>query len=216
MPRFARVLLIFVALMLIGGAVLSWWLGSLLLQPAPTSMPEPPARLGAEPVEFETLDGRTIRAWWMPRDDARAAIVLAHGRGGSRLAMVSRAEVLAAEGYATLALDLQGHGESPGERITLGLLESEDLRAAVAFAAERTPGRPVGLIGVSLGGVGALVADPPLEIDAAVLESVYATVPLAVGARTRQALGPLGRVAAWALLAQVPARLGASLSLIHI
>ncbi len=195
----------------VSAAGLSWAVGGLLLRPSPRALPDPPADLAAEAVELATADARTVAAWWMPEDEARGVIVLAHGKGGSRLAMIERARSLREAGYATLALDLQGHGESPGERITLGLLESEDLRAAVAFVKKRLPGAPVGLIGVSLGGVAALVADPPLEIDALVLESVYATVPQAIGARTDEALGPLGSLAARALLLQIPLRLDASL-----
>lgn len=47
--------------------------------------------------------------------------------------MLDRARFLSAAGFAVLLFDFQAHGESPGEHITFGYLESRDAQAAVEF-----------------------------------------------------------------------------------
>jgi len=104
-------------------------------------------------------------------------------------------------------IDLSAHGESTGEQITLGLKEQFDVEAAVVYAREQHPDAPVALIGISLGGAAALLAST-LEIDALVLESVFPDVRTAVCNRCCDALGPLGMIPGWLLLAQLEPRLG--------
>jgi dienelactone hydrolase len=54
--------------------------------------------------------------------------------------------------------------------ITFGWKESRDVLAAVSFLHHVDPTARVGIIGSSLGGVAALLATPPLKVDALVLE----------------------------------------------
>jgi fermentation-respiration switch protein FrsA (DUF1100 family) len=96
-----------------------------------------------------------------------------------------------------LLFDFQAHGESTGERISFGRREALDARAAVAFVRERAPGERVGALGTSLGGAATLLGPGPLEVDALVLESVYAEIGLAISNRLQVVAGPtLGAVAA--------------------
>ncbi len=121
--------------------------------------------------------------------------------------MLDRARMLYGEGYSIVMIDLQGHGESSGDQITIGHLEKHDARAAVEFARLQHPDEPIGVIGVSLGGASALLASP-LEIDALVIESVYPDIESAINNRVAARLGPLSGVPAWLLLMQLEPRLG--------
>jgi pimeloyl-ACP methyl ester carboxylesterase len=76
--------------------------------------------------------------------------------------------LLHAHGFAVLLFDFQAHGESPGRRITFGHLEAMDAAAALDFLEQRLPRERVGAIGASLGGAAAVLADPPLRVDALV------------------------------------------------
>ncbi|MEZ6062989.1 MAG: alpha/beta hydrolase [Planctomycetaceae bacterium] len=145
----------------------------------------------------------------MQTDDAKGVVVLVHGIRGSRRAMVRRAELLRANGYCSVLIDLQGHGESSGDQITVGHLERHDVRAAVEYARREHPGQPIGVIGVSLGGASALLASP-LGIDAIVLESVYSDIDRAINNRVAASLGPLAWLPAQLLLIQLKPRLGVS------
>jgi fermentation-respiration switch protein FrsA (DUF1100 family) len=124
--------------------------------------------------------------------------------------MLERARFLHSAGYSVLLIDLQATGESAGHNITFGWLESRDVIAAVEFIRREEPGRPIAIIGSSLGGAAALLATPPLQVDALVLEAVYPTIERATENRLAMRLGPLGTVASSVLLAQLRARLGVS------
>jgi uncharacterized protein len=112
-----------------------------------------------------------------------------HGVRGNRLAMVQRARMLQAVGFAVLLFDFQAHGESTGARITFGYREGMDAAAAVAFMRQRLPTERVGVIGSSLGGAAALLGPAPLPVEALVLESVYPDIGSAIANRMRVVLG---------------------------
>ncbi len=209
--RLRRLLLVVGVLalaLLIGLPILA---GQLLTAPRPRQIGPPGASLAAEPVAFESGSGSRIRGWLLEgKDPEKATVVLAHGNGGDRRAMLSRARFLRAAGYTSLVFDFQAHGESPGEAITLGYRESFDVRAAVAFVRERRPGRKVCVLGQSLGGAACLIGDDPIDADALILESVYPTLREAIANRMEQRLGLLGRFGAPLLTLQGRFRLGVS------
>jgi fermentation-respiration switch protein FrsA (DUF1100 family) len=111
-------------------------------------------------------------------------------------------------GYATLLIDFQATGESVGDAITFGWRERFDVLAAVQFLNARMPGRPVAVVAVSLGGAATLLATPPLDVQAAVLEAVYPSVDRALLNRLRMRIGPFGPAVVPVLLAQLGPRLG--------
>lgn len=95
---------------------------------------------------------------WLPGDPARAIVVVVHGihEHSARYAHVGAR--LAAAGFAVYAADHRGHGRSDGQRgnIERMALILADLRSFVHFAAARHPGKPVFMVGHSLGGLIAL------------------------------------------------------------
>ncbi len=194
--------------LLIGLPILA---GQLLTAPKPRQIGPPAQSLHAEQVAFESGSGSRIRGWLLKgQDPKKATVVLAHGKGGDRRAMLSRARFLRAAGYTSLVFDFQAHGESPGEAITLGYQESFDVRAAVAFMRERRPGRKVCVLGQSLGGAACLIGDDPIDADALILESVYPTLREAIATRMELQLGWLGRLGVPLLTWQGRFRLGVS------
>ncbi|HTU68048.1 MAG TPA: alpha/beta fold hydrolase [Steroidobacteraceae bacterium] len=150
-------------------------------------------------------DGHAVAASWRDLGAATPAVLLVHGMGGDRRSTLPRARVLVDAGFSVLMIDLQAHGETPGERITLGWRESADVRAAVRWLRARTPGRRVGLVGVSLGGAAALIGGDPggagrIDVDALVLEAVHPRLRQAIRNRVGPVLTPL-------LMAQIGPRL---------
>lgn len=130
-----------------------------------------------------------------------------HGKDANRLAMMRRAEKFSSLGYSALVFDFQAHGESEGDRVTLGLLESMDATAAVRFAKTLSPGRPVITLGASLGGAAFLLARPKIESDLLIVESVYPDIKKAVENRLN-ALVPYSGFLAPLLTMQLEIRLG--------
>jgi esterase/lipase len=166
--------------------------GCVFARPARAVIGSAPASLDAQNVEFQSHSGSLIHGWLAMGRPGAGAVLLLHGMGGNRKAMLSRARFLHREGFTVLAPDFQAHGESPGKHITFGELESFDAHAALAFLREHTPGERIGVIGVSMGGAASLVGPSPLDVDALVLESVYPTFKDAVSDRLHVWLGPLG------------------------
>ena len=186
----------------------SWYVGSESEAPAPRHIGAPPADLPVEAVTIASASGSRLAGWFIPGEPHHGAILLLHGIRANRLEMLGRARLFHGLGFAVLLFDFQAHGESPGDHMTFGWLESRDARAAFDFLRRKAPGERIGIDGLSLGGASALLADPPLEADAMVLEAVFASFDTAVGNRMVVWLGPLGRYLVPLLTWQVEPRLG--------
>jgi fermentation-respiration switch protein FrsA (DUF1100 family) len=186
-----------------------WVYAGLLVAPVPRVIGAPPSTLpGAIRAEFESESGSRIVGWFAKPQSPMGTVVLAHSVRSDRRAMASRASFLLAAGYSVLLYDSQAHGESHGSAITFGHLESLDATAAVAFARAQNPAAPVAFLGVSQGGAAALLARPPLDVSAMVLEAVYPTIRQATENRITMRLGPLGQYFAPLFLLQLSPRLG--------
>jgi fermentation-respiration switch protein FrsA (DUF1100 family) len=202
-----RGLLVTLIIVGIGGAA-TWIAGSEASAPAPVRIGAPPSDLPVEAVTIPSGSGSRLAGWFIPGEPHDGAILLMHGVRANRLEMVDRARFFHGLGFAVLLFDFQAHGESPGQSITFGYLEARDARAAFDFLRRKAPGERIGVDGLSLGGASAVLADPPLEADAMVLEAVYGSFDAAVGNRLAVRLGPLGRYLTPLLTWQVEPRLG--------
>ena len=207
--RTIRRCVIGVLCLLVVGVFTSWVVAGWLIAPRPRVIGDPPADLPAISVSLVSDSGNTLAGWHIPSKTTKGVVVLLHPFRGSRLSMLARAQLLHAEGYSIVMIDLQAHGESTGDQITGGFLEKHDVRAAVEFARLKHPDEPIGIVGMSLGGASAVLASP-LGIEALVLESVYASIDDAVHNRVAVRLGPFSAIPAELLLAQIEPRLGVS------
>jgi len=186
--------------------------GWLLAHPVQTRIGDPPADLNAQAVTFASDSGANVHGWWCPMQNSRGAVLLLPGIRANRLSMVDRARFLRRAGYSVLLIDFQGTGETKGEHITFGWKESRDVLAAINFLRQTDPTDHIAIIGSSLGAVAALLATPPLKIDALILEAVYPTIEIATRNRMENYLGGVGRILTPFLLNQLHWRLGISAS----
>lgn len=167
----------------------TWLAGTILSAPANQAVGNLPTDLTGRSVEFPSASGATIHGWFIPGKQGAGAIILMHGVRANRLSMLDRARFLAHAGYSVLLFDFQAHGESKGTHITFGYLESMDAQAAVRFLRSLAPSEKIGVIGVSQGGAAALLASPPLDANAMVLEMVYPTINQAISDRLAMRFG---------------------------
>jgi alpha-beta hydrolase superfamily lysophospholipase len=112
-------------------------------------------------VTIRTDDGLTLAATvYEPPTRPAPAIIYVHQLQKTRREWEQLASQLAAEGIGGLAIDLRGHGESPGSpQDYAGMVQ--DVRAARRFLSSRPEGAPsrVAIAGASIGAtLGALVA----------------------------------------------------------
>jgi Hydrolases of the alpha/beta superfamily len=194
-----------VLICLLAGAAGSWWLGAELIGPVnhPVHLP---ADLQAKHLAIAARN-HDIAATWVDSGAGTPAVLLLHSIRADRSAMVTRTRLLTASGFSVLLIDMQAHGETPGETITLGLRESGDARASLQWLRDLRPSRRVGVVGCSLGGAAVLLGPQPAGYDAVVLEAVYPRVYRAIENRVRIRLGSVAPLLTPLFIAQLPLRL---------
>jgi acylglycerol lipase len=175
--------------------------------PNPVAAASAPARFTDR--EFIADDGtRLPLRKWLPRDGVKAVILALHGFGDYSNAFAMPAQIWAERGIATYAFDQRGFGGAPGR----GLWAGADWLAADAVAASRIlrrtyPGRPLYLLGESMGSAVAVLAVTgpasagPAAISAANVNGVILSAP-AVWGRATMDLVP--RVALFAAVRLFP------------
>lgn len=186
----------------------SWFVAGALVAPANQAVGAPPADFPAAAVEIKSESGAELAGWHLPVSGSCATVILLHPIRGNRRSMLSRAKIFRQHGYSTLLVDLQAHGESTGDNITIGHLEKHDVLAAIEFVRDADPNQKIAVVGSSLGGASTVLAKP--SVDVIVLESVYPTVTEAVHNRIEMRLGLLHHAIAPLLLVQLKPRLSVS------
>lgn len=189
-------------------ATMSVAAGYVLGHPYQRSVHPAPSDLDIEPVSFPSTSGATVSGWLIDPPESRGVVILMHGVRATRLSMLNRARFLHAAGHTVLLFDFQAHGETEGDVISFGVLESRDAAAAVTYVRGRFPDKRVAVIGSSLGGAAALLGDGPIQVDALVLEAVYPTIEEALENRLAMRLGRPGALLAPLFLWQLKPRLG--------
>jgi pimeloyl-ACP methyl ester carboxylesterase len=93
-------------------------------------------------------------------------VLLLHGGGQTRHAWEETARSLAAMGWHVVSLDLRGHGDS--EHVPDGDYRLEAFAGDIAEVARSFPAKPV-IVGASLGGISALLAQDDGDVARAVV-----------------------------------------------
>jgi len=104
--------------------------------------------------EAQSADGTALAGRHWPQDNAKAVIALVHGFGEHSGRYWQMAEHLNANKIAVVALDLHGHGKTPGPRGGIkGYADFRaDLAALLAETRRQYPDTPLVLYGHSMGG----------------------------------------------------------------
>jgi len=158
-------------------------------------------------VYFNSVNGERVPSLIsIPSGSGRfPCIVFLHGYGGSKEDMLSFAGLIAAEGYAVIAIDAEFHGERREEGKALyspNLEESRnaiiqtivDLRRAVDYieTREEIDGKRIGYVGGSMGGIlGAIFIGVEPRIKAAALLVAGGNMSLMIMKSQHPAIPPI-------------------------
>jgi dipeptidyl aminopeptidase/acylaminoacyl peptidase len=175
-----KIIIIFVILLPVLIIGLSWFAGNSLTAPVPQIIGNCPSDLSCQNIEFASESGSTIKGWFIKGEEGKGAVVIMHGLRSNRSQLVERIRFLSKAGFSVLAFDFQGSGESDGEKLAFGYLESRDANAAMKFIKQKLPNEKIGVMGISMGGAAFLLQKEPEKADALILEMVYPTMQRAI------------------------------------
>lgn len=146
-----------------------------------------------EEHRLTTCDGQQIGAWLVRGAPQRGCVLLLHGNGGSRTSMRNVMRLLAAEQLTVMSISLRAHGDSTGEINDFGWSARHDVVEAVRFLETEFPGRPVYVVGRSLGAAAALFAAETLSDRVAgyLIEQPYTDLASATWNRLDNYLPPV-------------------------
>ncbi len=139
--------------------------------------PERPSDVG---LDYEAsnieIGDRTLRAWWVPAENAVGAVLVFHGQNEALSDWVPAIARLNDNDLSVFVFDYSGFGESEGDPSVQTL--REDSEAAFKVFQKRAPDGPIYLLGYSLG-AGVLIDamnHHDLTSDAIVLASPFSSI----------------------------------------
>jgi acylglycerol lipase len=148
---------------------------------------------------FKSFDGLDLyEQWWYPKGEAKAVVVIVHGLAEHGGRHHDIAEYLNAHGFAVNTFDLRGHGKSGGEVAYVHTFDDylKDLEVFVARVKDRSPEKPIFLLGFSMGGTIAslfLITRQP-NIRGAVLSAPCVKISDDISPFLQKASSILGRI----------------------
>lgn len=145
----------------------------------------------AEDVYITSCDGLQLHGLWIPAENAKGTVLMAHGYRSTMLVDCHLGfELFHRLGWNILVPEQRTHGESGGRYITFGVKESRDMENWIHFHNDRFGAIPMLLFGISMGAstmlyltdrvlpqnVKGIIADCGFTSPAEILKSVYRNV----------------------------------------
>jgi fermentation-respiration switch protein FrsA (DUF1100 family) len=158
--------------------------------------PQTYAGMDFERARFVTTDGILLDGWYVPSPKAKDCVVICHGLGANKGNFFAFVTLFYHQGYNVLIFDFRGHGDSGGHTSGFGLLEDQDVLAAVHWLKTTHPDEAEHIYGLgsSMGAAALLRAScRTREIEAIILDSCFASADFLAQqrARTLPGVGPL-------------------------
>jgi uncharacterized protein len=128
-----------------------------------------------EDITFRSRDGLTLSGWYFPANGAHKAIIMIHGITADRHEMLRWVKSLHNSGFNLLLYDQRNHGKSGKSVSGMGMLEKDDIPAAIDFLINDRGNTSIGIFGVSMGAATAIPAmAQETRITAGVFEASFA------------------------------------------
>jgi len=170
------------------------------IQPVPAH----PSRPALTEAAITTTDAETLPLRrWLPNGEPKAVILALHGFNDYSRAFDAPATEWAKQGIATYAYDQRGFGAAPGRMLWPGSAAlATDAVTAAGLLRRAYPGKPLYLLGESMGGaVAILAASGATGIDKAPVDGVILSAP---AVWTRASMEFLPRLALWTSVRMFP------------
>jgi len=140
-----------------------------------------------EKVLLTTRDSIRLEGWYIPAAKAVGTVIMFHGHGSRKTAILDESAAFRQLGYNTLLLDFRAHGGSEGNESTIGYKESEDVLLAYRNIRARGEQKII-LWGISMGAAAitsAMHQYPELKPSKLILEMPFASLHQAAEGRIK-------------------------------
>ena len=137
---------------------------------------------------YETikLKGNTEIECWLLKTDStkKGTVILFHGYGSHKSALLDKAEVFLQLGFNALLVDFMGSGGSEGITTTIGFYEAEEVKTAFDYVTKQGE-KNIILNGISMGAVAIMKAQSDFKLNPAaiIIECPFGTMLETVQAR---------------------------------
>ena len=138
-------------------------------------------------VYLTTKDNLKLEGWYIKTDSlAKGTVLLFHGPGSNKSAVVDEAREFMSMGYNAFLLDFRAHGGSEGNICTIGYYETEDVKLAYDFI-QRKGEKNIVLWGISMGAATIIktINDSAIQPSKIILEMPYASLLQATEGKMR-------------------------------
>jgi hypothetical protein len=137
-------------------------------------------------VYLKTKDSLKLEAWYIGADSSKGTVLLFHGHGSNKSAVINEAASFNKLGFNTLLVDFRAHGSSEGNTCTIGYNESEDVKLAYEYIDGKGE-KNIVLWGISMGAstITKAVKDFDLHPQKVILEMPFGTIDDAVVGRIK-------------------------------
>ena len=176
---------------------------------------------GAQDVYTQAMDGVRLHGLWIPAENSRGTVLLAHGYRSTMLLDFHLAfELFHRIGMNILVPEQRTHGQSGGRFITFGVKESGDMQQWIHYCNRVLTAQPMVLCGISMGAstmlyladrklpdnVKGIIADCGFTSPQEIISSVFKTVLHLPAAPSVWVAGLLARVFAGVSFTQCDSR----------
>ena len=141
--------------------------------------------------DFQSTDGASIDAWFIPAadDSAICNLIVLHGIGACKELFLPAASTFTSHHCNIVLFDLRAHGQSGGEYCTYGFQEKKDVRILTDKLAALNS-LPTGVYGTSLGGAMAYLSmEEDNRLAFGIIESTFDDMQNVVREYTKRFLG---------------------------
>lgn len=140
-----------------------------------------------ETIYLTTKDNIKLQGWYLKTDSAaKGTVVMFHGHGSTKSAIIKESEAFRKMGYNTFLLDFRAHGSSGGNTTTIGYYEAEDVELAYNYIKSKGEKNMV-LWGISMGAatITKAVSDYALQPNKIILEMPFGSILKAAEGRIK-------------------------------
>ena len=112
---------------------------------------DPVSDSALQTMYFTTKDNIKIESWYIPAPGVvKGTVILFHGHGSTKSAVVNEAAAFRKMGYHSLLVDFRAHGGSGGNTCTIGYYEGEEVNLAYDYISKKGE-KNILLWGISMG-----------------------------------------------------------------